>query len=347
MFQTVLRRLAARVAAAGAASAALAFSGAALGQAGAPGPLTIYSGQHEALTQLLADAFTAETGVAVTLRVGKDAEMANQLIEEGQRSPADVLLTEEPGPIAMLDLRGLLEPVDAATLAQVDERLVPGSGNWLPYAARARVIFYNPELISVSELPRSILDLTDPKWKGRFAYAPSGAFASTVTYLVAEIGRDATLEWLKGIKANGINEGKNGKVRDTVEAGQHPFGLSNHYYWWILANSRGGPDKLTSRIYYFDHPDAGGLLLTSGAAVLKASGRKAEAQRFLAWLASPDGGQGVIAAYDAAPQFPTAPGVDSLADLPKVSELPLPAVDADVFADLTTAMDLILEAGIY
>ena len=132
-----------------------------------------------------------------------------------------------------------------------------------------------------------------------------------------------------------------------VEAGQHPFGLSNHYYWWILANTRGGPDELTSRIYYFDHPDAGGLLLPSGAAVLKASDDQATGQRFLAWLGSPTGGQRVVADYVAAPQFPVAPGVDSVADLPKVSELTFPTVDPDVFIDLSAAMDLILEAGIY
>lgn len=329
------------------AALAAALTCLALGPAFAEGPLTIYSGQHEALAQSLADAFTAETGIAVTLRVGKDAEIANQLIEEGAGTPADVVISEEPGPVAMLDGRGLLAPVDAATLAQVDQRLVPGSGNWLPYAARSRVIFYNPTLIDVTELPHSILDLARPEWKGRFAYAPSGAFASTVSYLISDIGPDATLEWLKGIKANGVNEGKNGKVRDTVEAGQHPFGLSNHYYWWILANTRGGPDELTSRIYYFDHPDAGGLLLPSGAAVLKASDDQATGQRFLAWLGSPTGGQRVVADYVAAPQFPVAPGVDSVADLPKVSELTFPTVDPDVFIDLSAAMDLILEAGIY
>ncbi|MCZ2108246.1 MAG: extracellular solute-binding protein, partial [Dehalococcoidia bacterium] len=233
--------------------------------------LTVYSGQHEGLTQSLADAFQKETGIKIELRSGKDADLANQIIEEGSRTRADVFMTEEPGPIAQVDKAGLLSPVPASSLARVDKKYVPSTGNWIPYAARARAIYYNPSLIAENQLPTSIMDLVKPEWKGKFAYAPSGAFTGTVTYLINTIGKDATLAWLKGIKENGVNEGSNGKVRDTVEAGQHAFGLSNHYYWWILANTRGGPDELTSRIYYFDHPDAGGLLLPSGAAVLKAS----------------------------------------------------------------------------
>ena len=307
--------------------------------------LTIYTGQHEALIQDLASKFTDATGIKITIRAGEDAELANQIIEEGEGSPADLYLSEEPGPIGMLDAKGLLSPVDASTLKEVDQRLVPSTGNWMPYAARARVIYYDPKLISVDQLPHSILDLTQAKWKGTFAYAPSGAFTSTVSYLISSIGKDKTLEWLKGIKANGINEQKNGKVRDSVEAGQHEFGLSNHYYWWILAQSKGGPDKLTSKVYYFDHPDAGGLLLASGAGVVKASKHQAEAQQFLAWLGSADGGQAVIAS-DPAAQYPVAPGVQSKVGLQPLSELKSPDVDQSVFADTSQARDLIIQAGI-
>ncbi|HET8588428.1 MAG TPA: extracellular solute-binding protein [Nakamurella sp.] len=308
-------------------------------------PLTIYTGQHEALVQALTDAFTADTGITVNLRAGDDAELANQLIEEGDATPADLFLSEEPSPMGLLDGKGLLAAVDTSTLDEVDPALVPSSGNWMPYAARSRVIYYNPNLITVDELPHSIMDLTDPQWKGKFGYAPSGAFAATVSYLINTIGEDKTLSWLEGIKANGVNEQTNGKIRDAVEAGQIPFGLSNHYYWWILANSKGGPDKLTSKIYYFDHPDAGSLVMASGAGILKASKHQSEAQQFLAWLGSADGGQQVIAGNQAA-QYPVAPGVTSKAGLQPLSELHAPDVDQSVFADTAAAKDLIIKAGI-
>lgn len=307
--------------------------------------LTIYSGQHESLVVALTDAFTKATGIKVTIRSGDDAELANQIIEEGAASPADLYLSEEPGPVGLLDSKGLLSPVDKAALAEVDQRLVPGTGNWLPYAARTRVLYYNPKLIAEADLPHSIMDLTQPKWQGTFAYAPSGAFVATVSYLIDTIGSDKTLAWLKGIKANGINEQTNGKVRDSVEAGQHEFGLSNHYYWYILAAKQGGPDKLTSKVYYFDHPDAGGLLLPSGAALLKSSKHQAEGQAFLKWLGSADGGQQIIAEPSAA-QYPVAPGVVNKAGLPPLSELKAPKVDSSVYADTAEAQKLILAAGI-
>jgi iron(III) transport system substrate-binding protein len=307
--------------------------------------LTIYSGQHEALVQALTAAFTKATGIKTTIRAGEDAELANQIIEEGAASPADLYLSEEPGPVGLLDSKGLLAKVDPATLQEADQRLVPSTGDWLPYAARSRALFYDPKLISEADLPHSIMDLTQPQWKGKFAYAPSGAFTATVSYLIDTIGSDKTLDWLKGIKANGINEQTNGKVRDSVEAGQHAFGLSNHYYWYILAAQKGGADKLASRVYFFDHPDAGGLLLASGAGVIKASKHQAEAQEFLKWLGSADGGQQVIAGAQAA-QFPVAPGVVSKTPgMPSLADLKAPNVDSSIYADTTEAQALIIKAG--
>lgn len=323
-------------------------------EASSPSPksnvtLTVYTGQHAALIKALADAYTAQSGVKFDIRNGSDGDLVNQIIEEGSRSSADLFLSEEPGPVGLLDGRGLLAPIDKATIAEVAANLVPSSGNWVPYAARSRVIYYNPKLISEAELPNSILDLTKPEWKGKFAYAPSGAFVSTVSYLINTIGEDQTLAWLKGIKENGINEGSNGKVRDTVEAGQHPFGLSNHYYWWQLAQTKGGPDKLTSKIHYIDHPDAGSLVMASGAAILKSSSHQAEAQAFVKWLASASGGEAIVGGNDAAKygaQYPVAPGVKSQVGLPQLSDLKPPKVDQNVFSATDKAKGLLTQSGI-
>lgn len=305
--------------------------------------LTLYSGQHEDLAKALAEAFEKASGIKVDVRAGSDADLANQIIEEGNRSKADLFMTEEPGQAAALDAKGLFAPVDPSTLALTDSRLNPKSGNWLAYAARSRVVFYNPNLIAEADLPQSIMDLTDPKWKGKFAYAPSGAFVSTVTYLINTIGEEKTLDWLKGIKANGENLQKNGAIRDAVEAGQIPFGLSNHYYWYILAESKGGPDKMTSKVHFMSN-DAGALLLASGVAVLKTSKHQAEAQQFLAWLAQPDGGQAVIA--KTTPQYPASPNVTSTMGLKPLSELQPPDVDQGTFGDVNKAKELITEAGL-
>ena len=316
----------------------------ATGSDSATATLTMYSGQHESLAQALADGFEADTGIHIDVRAGKDAEMVGQIIEEGDRSKADLIITEEPGPIGSLDELGLLSEVEETVLEDVDERFVPSTGNWLPWAARSRVIYYNPELIDEDELPDSVLDLADEKYEGQFAYAPSGAFKSTTAYLINTIGEEETLEWLEAVKANGVDEQKNGKVRDSVEAGQHPFGLSNHYYWYILAADSGGQDELTSKVHFMNADDAGALMLASGAGLLKSSDHQAEGAQFLEWLASPTGGQQVVA--EASPQFPLAPGVVSDHELPTIDELSFPEFDQASLQNVDEANALLLQAGI-
>ena len=306
--------------------------------------LTLYSGQHEDLTKAFADAFKQTTGVTVNVRAGSDSDLANQIIEEGDQTNADLFITEEPGPIAMLDARGLLAPIDPAALAKTDKRFNPENGHWLGYGARSRAIFYNPTLIEESALPKSILDLSNDEWKGKYAYAPSGAFVGTVAYLINTIGEDKTLAWLNGIKKTGSNLQKNGAIRDAVEAGQIPFGLANHYYWYVLAKQKGGPDKLVSKVHFMGNKDAGALIFASGAGIPKGGKQQAAAQQFIDWLADPKGGQAVLA--QASPQYPLAPGVESSYGLKPLSELDPPVFDQGSLADTSKASDLIVEAGI-
>lgn len=307
--------------------------------------ITVYTGMHKELVETLASAFTEKTGIKIDIRAGEDAEMTGQVTTEGPRTKADVYLSEGPGPIARLAKEGLLSKVPAADLDGLDPRLVPSTRDWAPYAARVRVIIYNPSKITENELPKSILDLSEPEWKGKFAYATSDGFPGTVSYLIDTIGEDKTLDWLKAVKQNGVNEHKNGKIRDTVEAGQHAFGLTNHYYWYILAQSEGGADKLSSKLHYFSEPDAGGLLLASGAGVLAASKHQQAAQKFVSWLVSADGGQKIIASATAS-QFPAAKGVNSeIPGLPKLDSLAAPEFDQAKFANLNEAISLMEQVG--
>ena len=306
--------------------------------------MVLYSGQHEALANALGEAFTAATGIGVTVRSGEDADLVNQIIEEGDDTNADAILTEEPGPAAALDAQGLLAAVSPDSLAKVDSRFVPSSGNWLPYAARSRVMFFNPNLIAEADLPASVMDLVDDQWKGTFAYAPSGAFTNTTVYLVNTIGEDATLAWLEGIQKNGENLVKNGAVRDGVEAGQVPFGLSNHYYWYILAREKGGAENLQSRVHWVKGQDPGGLIFASAVGIPAAAKQPELAARFVDWMADPAGGQVLIASNT--PQYPLAPGVESSYDLPPLSELDPPVFEQGSLNDPSKAAALIIEAGI-
>jgi iron(III) transport system substrate-binding protein len=306
--------------------------------------LTVYTDQHAELIVALTEAYTKKTGVKFNIQ--NDATVG-QIQAEGPASKADVFLSEDPGPAAQLGAAGLFSKIDAATLRQVRPGLSSGKGLWVAYAARSRVLYYNPTLISAADLPKTLADIVKPEYKDKFAWAPSGAFVATTEYLIKTQGEAATKTFLEGIKANGANEHKNGNVRDTVEAGKHAMGLSNHYYWWVLASQKGGPDKLTSKIYHFPTVDPGNLILSSGAGILKSSKHQAEAQAFVEWLTAPNGGQhliGTAPADIAEAQYPVAIGVASKIS-GDLSEVKSPKFDMDQLADSTQAEDLLKELG--
>ena len=139
------------------------------------GEITVYNAQHESMTQAWVDAFTAETGIRVTMRQGKDTEMSNQIIQEGSASPADVFITENSPAMAQVENAGLLAGLDQDVIDQVPAEYRPSSNEWTGVAARSTVFVYNPKLLSKKDLPQSLLDLADPEWKGKWGASPSGA----------------------------------------------------------------------------------------------------------------------------------------------------------------------------
>lgn len=310
-----------------------------------PVTLTIYTDQHAQLVSALTEAYTADTGVTFNIQQGATS---GQIEAEGAVSPADLFLSEDPGPVAQLAKAGLLATIEASTLDQVQPGLSSPENLWVAYAARTRVLLYNPNLISESDLPNSLLEIADPRFRGQFAWAPSGAFVATTQYLISTIGAKKTSEFLSAILENGVDEQKNGNVRDTVEAGKHAMGLSNHYYWWIKAAEVGGPDNMTSRIYHFPQADAGNLVLSSGAAILKNSTQKAEAARFVAWLTNAEGGQRIIASAEidkSGAQYPTAVGSSSKI-VGSLDDISSPSYDMSIYADQSEAETLLKTLGI-
>ena len=134
--------------------------------------LTLYSGQHQQTTDTLVAGFEKATGITVKVRSDDEDVFANQIVTEGSRSPADVFFTENSPVLAFLQARGCSRTVDA-----VDARGHPGTvqlaeGDWVGVSARVSVLIYNPALISASQLPTAVLQLADPKYKGKLAIAP-------------------------------------------------------------------------------------------------------------------------------------------------------------------------------
>ena len=307
------------------------------------GSITVYNAQHEELTQAWADGFTKESGVEVVLRNGSDSELGNQIVQEGDASPADVFLTENSPAMSLVDTAGLLAPVDSSVLEQVPSDYQPSSGNWSAIAARSTVLVYNPSLISEAELPSSLLQLADPSWKGRWAASPSGAdFQAIVSGMVELEGSDATEEWLTSMKDNVVPYQGNSAVMKAVNAGEIPVGLIYHYDWYA-DQSGTGENSANSELHYFTNEDSGAFVSLSGGGVLASSEKRSSAQAFLAYITSAPGQR--ILQTGTSYEYPVAADIQANPDLVPLSELRAPKIDPSNL-DSKLVTDLMTRAGL-
>ena len=305
--------------------------------------ITVYNAQHEELTHAWADEFTKQTGIAVTLRNGDDSELANQLVQEGDASPADVFLTENSPAMSLVDNAGLLADVDAETLAQVPDAYQPSTGRWTGIAARSTVFAYNPQLLPASELPGSLMDLANPEWKGRWAASPGGAdFQAIVSAVLAQEGKEATQAWLAGLKENVTAYQGSSTVMKAINAGEIPGGVIYHYYWFA-DQAETGENSASTQLHYFKNQDPGAFVSVSGGGVLKSSQNQEAAQQFLKFVTGTTGQD--ILRTGTSFEYPVASGVAANEALPPLDTLEAPPIDPSTL-NSTEVTDLMTAAGI-
>jgi iron(III) transport system substrate-binding protein len=287
--------------------------------------LVVYTSQHAALTQAWADGFTAATGTPVTIRKGTDTVMANQIIQEGANSPADVFLTENSPAMALVEQAGLFAPVAPDTLARVPEEFRPASGLWTGIAARTTVFAYNTELLAEADLPASMLDLARPEWQGRWGAAPAGAdFQAIVSALLQLSGPEETGQWLAGLKRNALAYRGNFEAMRGVNVGEVEGAIIYQYYYFGDRHGTGeSSDKVA--LHYFGDQDPGAFVSVSGGGVLASSSHPEEAQAFLAFVTGPEGQ--AILRDGTSFEYPVASDVEANPALRPLAELDYPKVD--------------------
>ena len=305
--------------------------------------IVVYNAQHENLVKSWVDGFTKETGIKVTLRNGDDSELGNQLVQEGSASPADVFLTENSPSMVLVDNAKLFAPLDAETLKQVPAEYRPAHGRWIGIAARSTVFVYNPEKLSEQQLPKSLMDLAKPEWKGRWAASPSGAdFQAIVSAMLALKGEQTTLEWLKAMKANFVAYKGNSTVMKAVNAGQIDGGVIYHYYRFV-DQSKTGENSKNTKLYYFKHQDPGAFVSLSGGGVLASSKHKAQAEAFIKYITGKEG-QDSLRTNNA---FEYAVGVNAASNpkLVPLNELDAPKVEPSTL-NSKKVIELMTQAGL-
>ncbi|WP_395069664.1 iron ABC transporter substrate-binding protein [Paraburkholderia silvatlantica] len=307
--------------------------------------ITLYNAQHEQVANQLAKDFEQQTGIDVKIRSGEGPALAAQLVAEGERTPADVYFTENSPELMLLEEKGLLAPVQQATLAAVPARFNSPQGQWVGVTARENVLAYNTAKVQPAQLPKSIFDLAKPEWKGKVGIAPSDAdFLPLVDAVLAVKGEAATLDWLKGLKTNSQIFDDDEGVVAAVNRGAVATGIINNYYWDRL-HAEIGDKKTQSAVAHFADSDVGALVNVSGAAVMKSAHNVDGAQKFLAYLVS-ERAQKLMAQDHISFEYPLRPGVASDPINKPFDQLKPPALTIQQLGDDSQAGKLLRQAGL-
>lgn len=304
--------------------------------------LTVYSGRGEALVGPIIAQFERESGVKVNVRYGGTSELATLLTEEGAQSPADVFWAQDGGAL------GAVAPLFADLPAEVNEGVSAEFRNvnnkWAPTSGRSRTLVYSTERVQEADLPASIADLTNEKYKGRVAWAPTnGSFQAFVTAFRVAHGDDAARQWLEGMIANDAKAYRNnGSQIEAIANGEVDFGLVNNYY---LGRYLARDDKFPVAQTHFGAGDIGNLLNVAGAGIVAASDNQEVARQFIDYLLSPKAQQYITTQGN---EYPVIPGLIANPTLEPFEELQAlsPKVDIDAISDLEGTLELLRQVGL-
>ncbi|MQS08257.1 iron ABC transporter substrate-binding protein [Streptomyces alkaliphilus] len=311
--------------------------------AGSTGELTVYSGRNEELIDPLITRMEEATGLDITVRYGDTAELAAALLEEGDRTGADLFIAQDAGALGALSREGLLRELPATTLEEVDPAFRGSADDWIGISGRARVVVWNSENVEESELPTSYTELNDPRWEGRVGYAPTNAsFQSFVTALRVLEGEDAALEWLTDLREHGEVYERNGAILDAVNAGEVDLGLINHYYWFAKAAEE-GEENLDARLHFLPGGDPGSLINVAGVGVTARGDQEEAALAAVDFLLSEEA---QLYFAEETKEYPLAAGVTSPVEgLPPLESIEAPEIDLTDLDSLERTLELLREAG--
>jgi iron(III) transport system substrate-binding protein len=303
--------------------------------------LTIYSGRSEEFIAPFFDRWEQESGITLNVRYGDSAELAAQILEEGQNSPADLFLSQDAGSLGAVSAAGLFAELPSSVGQLIDSKYIAQDRSWIGVTGRVRVFAYNPEEVRI--LPTSITDLTKSIYRGKIGIAPSNAsFQAFVTALINEKGEAFAQKWLTDLKENDAKIYlKNSAIVEAIDQGEIDLGLVNHYYLWEVSTALGREIKVKNG--YFNSGDIGNLVNVSGAGVLATSTKQKTAQELIEFLTS----QSIQELFvKQTHEFSLIPGTQSPQDLPDLKSLGTPLVDLGELVNIQRTQDLLIKVGL-
>ena len=302
--------------------------------------LTLYSGRSEKIVAPILKAFENSTGINVRIKYAKSAALAATLLEEGDRSPADVFYAQDPGALGAVE--PLLAKLPANVLTRVTSWAQNPEGLWVGVTGRARTVVYNTAKFNESDLPDDMWDFSKSSWKGRIGWAPTNSsFQTMVTAMRVLWGDAKTEEWLRGIQAHEPTVyPKNTPQVAAAGAGEIDVGFVNHYYLHRALAEQG--DSFPARNYHVRSGGPGALIMVSGAGILKTARNPKASAKLLSYLLSEETQENFASTTY---EYPLVPGVGEHKGVTPVASIKHPAVALADLADIKGSQDLLRKVG--
>ncbi|GAB3417939.1 iron ABC transporter substrate-binding protein [Haloparvum alkalitolerans] len=302
------------------------------------GELTVYSGRGEFLVgQLVSYIESLYDDFSLEIRYGGATDLVNQIVNEGEGTPADVFYSVNAGALGALADEGRTAALSDDLLGLVREEF--HTDQWIGTSGRARSVPYNTNALSEGDLPDSVMEF--PDLDAQLGWAPSyGSCQAFVTAMRIIEGEEATREWLNAIQEAGIESYPDEfVVSQAVADGEIDAGFTNHYYIQRVIEGREDPPIATT----FTEGDAGAVFNVAGAAVVDQASDPTLAENFIRHLLSTEA-QDYFAVRTF--EYPLVEGVPPVGDLPSIDELDVPNIDLAQLSDLQATVDLMRDAGI-
>ncbi len=306
--------------------------------------LVVYSGRGESLVGPLVERFMKDTGIVVQVRYAGTPELARLILEEGNRSPADIFWAQDVGSLGGLHAAGVLKALPETLFEAIEPDLLPSTRTWVPFSGRARVLAFSPDRAGRAAGGLGLDDLLTPAFRNRVGFsAPNASFQLSVSALNQIWGRDRTLAWLKAFKANGARSFPNNSAQlAAIAAGEIDVALVNHYY--LLRELSKNPSFPVQQVP-FRSGDAGNLMNVSGAGILRTSKNTLAAERFLNYMLSRAAQEYFVKETF---EYPVIQGILMPAGAPNLPEYrrAAPSFDWNALDDADETLNLLKDAGL-
>ncbi len=296
--------------------------------------VVVYTSLDKVFSQPVLEAFEKETGIKVLdvydSEATKTTGLVNRLIAEKNSPRADVFWNSETGRTVVLKRKGVLARYVSPSASGIPEQFKDPEGFWTGFAARCRILIYNTNLLKTEDLPRSIFELTEAKWKDKvaLAYPLFGTTATHAAALFVHMGEEKAKEYFKSLKANGVRivDG-NASARDRVVDGTVPIGFTDTDDA-LVAIEQGRPVD----IIWPDKDGIGTLLIPNTVALIEGGPNPDAGKKLIDFLLSPKVEE--MLAYSESGQIPLRSSIKRPPHVPTLDKIKAMEVDYEKVADL-------------